>query len=307
MTANSEPELVVLAAGMGRRYGGVKQLDSVGPNGETLMEYSLFDAQRAGFKSALFIIKQEIEAMFQKQIQKKYENLLKISYVFQQQNDLPTGYKCAKERTIPWGTGHAILTTKKRIKNPFAVINADDFYGKEAFQTMYNYLKTKGRRENIFSLLAYKLKNTLSENGSVNRGLCTIKHNQLTSIKELHKLKYQKGRLTYQGETEEEVTPDSCVSMNFWGFTPFIFELLEEEFENFLQQNLHDPQAEFYITTVIDKAQKSKLAAVEVLATEESWMGITYPEDREIVTAGIFKAIANGEYPPDLLQPNSSI
>ncbi len=303
MEIKKDPVLVILAGGMGSRYGGDKQLDGVGPNGETLMEYSLFDAKRAGFKEILFIIKREIEEIFKNQILKKFQSFINISYLFQETEDLPPGFSSPSDRVKPWGTGQAVLVAKKKGDAPFAVINADDFYGKGAFKVMYNYLKLKEADEMSFCLLAYCLANTLSLNGSVNRGVCETTNGQLTSIREVHDIRFDQGQLTYDDQALDlDVLMDSYVSMNFWGFTPAIFPLLEFEFCGFLRQNINHSKSEFYIPSAVDAIQSSGQATVEVLKTDETWMGVTYRGDREVVEKGISEAIKKGIYPSPLYQ-----
>ncbi|MCP4294828.1 MAG: NTP transferase domain-containing protein [Proteobacteria bacterium] len=303
MEIKKDPVLVILAGGMGSRYGGNKQLDGVGPHGETLMEYSLFDAKRAGFKEILFIIKREIEEIFKNQILKKFQSFTNISYLFQEVEDLPAGFSSPSDRVKPWGTGQAVLVAKKKIDSPFAVINADDFYGRGAFQVMYDYLKLREVNQKSFCLLTYCLVNTLSLNGSVNRGVCETKNGNLTSIREVHDIHFSQGQLTYDDQAQGlEVSTDSYVSMNFWGFTPAIFPLLEVEFCGFLQQNINDPKSEFYIPSAVDAIRSSGQAAVEVLQTDETWMGVTYRGDKEVVEKGISEAIDKGIYPSPLYQ-----
>jgi len=296
-----KPELVILAAGMGSRYGGIKQLESVGPSGETIMEYSIFDAIRAGFGRVIFVIKEEHESLIQEQIIQKYQDLIEFSWVFQKKEDLPSAFQCPASRSKPWGTGQAILAAKEQVQAPFAVINADDFYGPNAFIKMAEQLRQLPPEGNEFCLMGYRLSNTLSQHGSVNRGLCETEGGYLTGLQEITSIQKKEDRFTYTASAKAaDLSDSSVVSMNFWGFTPAVFSLLQQHFEDFLTHHLEEPTAEFYITAPIDFALDQKTITIRVLTTEEQWLGVTYAEDKTYVVQGILNAITSGTYPPQL-------
>lgn len=303
-----KPELLILAAGMGSRYGGVKQLDSVGPSGESIMEYSIHDAIKAGFGKVVFIIKKDLEDLLQKQIIEKYKDQIEISYVFQEVDSLPEGYNCPEERIKPWGTGHAILMAKEAMTAPFAVINADDFYGANSYPIIAEELFKKSIHDTEFCLLGYILKNTLSENGSVSRGLCTVESDYLTGLRELTSISKSDGKVTYQdGDQERSIAAESVVSMNFWGFTPKVFDILEEQFKHFLDKNIDDLKAEFYITTPLNHAVDQNRIKIKVLTTDENWLGVTYAADKPFVEQGIRKFVDQKIYPSQLFNNHSSM
>jgi len=292
------PSLLILAAGLGSRYGGLKQLEPIGPGGESIMEYSLFDAIRAGFKQIVFVIKPEMESTLRENIFKKYENSVEIKTIFQEIDSLPPGFSPHEKRDKPWGTGHAILLAKQIIHGPFGVINADDFYGRTSFKIVAELLKKSNPDSTHFSLLGFVLSNTLSEFGSVSRGLCEIKEGELVALNELTKLQTTNGVVyNFEKDHQYKVDPQAIVSMNFWGFTPRIFDLLEERFKSFLKSKEKDLKAEYYITDALSWMISEKKARVNVLHTDEKWMGITYVNDREAVTKGIELRIKDGEYP----------
>lgn len=296
-----KPELLILAAGIGSRYGGIKQLDSVGPSGESIMEYSIHDAIKAGFGKIVFIIKKDLEELLQKQIIEKYKNQIEFSYVFQEVDSLPEGYAAPEGRTKPWGTGHAILMAKDAMTAPFAVINADDFYGANSYPIMAKELQKKNNDDTEFCLLGYVLKNTLSDHGSVSRGLCSVQSSYLTGLQELRSISKTNGHVTYLDHGESKViAPESIVSMNFWGFTPKVFDILEQQFKLFLDERQDDPKSEFYITTPLDYAVEQGLAKIKVLTTNESWLGVTYADDKPIVEEGIRSFVDQEIYPTQL-------
>jgi len=292
------PSLIILAAGLGSRYGGLKQLEPIGPDGESIMEYSLFDAIRAGFKQIVFVIKPEMEPILKKTLFNKYETSVEIKTVYQKLDSLPQGFALPQGREKPWGTGHAILVARKLIQGPFAVINADDFYGCSSFKIMADLLNNLHPNSTQFSLLGFILHNTLSEFGSVSRGLCKIKEDKLLTLHELTKLQTING-LVYNCEKDQqcEVDSQSIVSMNFWGFTTKVFDFLEEEFKVFLTNNREKLKAEFYITDALSQMIAENRASVSVHQTDEKWMGITYADDKKAVQKGIELRIENGEYP----------
>ncbi|MCP4754348.1 MAG: NTP transferase domain-containing protein [Proteobacteria bacterium] len=306
MNTEKKPVLLILAAGIGSRYGGVKQLDGFGPNGETIMEYSLHDAINAGFKRVVFVINKCLEELFTKQIISKYQDEIEIATVHQELDLLPKGFAPPTDRQKPWGTAHAILTAKNSIDSPFAVINADDFYGPEAFKIMANKLATMSPSSSDFFLMGYILSNTLSDYGSVSRGLCKVKNGFLSSIEELTKITKTKDGITFQerGKTRT-ISPDSVVSMNFWGFSPKIFEILEKRFELFLEHNSASKTAEFFIADPLDYAVKNNQIRIELLTTSEKWLGITYASDKKMVINGIQHHIDNGSYPENLKKKNT--
>ena len=285
--------LVVMAAGMGSRFGGLKQIAPVGKNGEAILDFSVYDAVEAGFNKVVFVINHRIEADFKELVGKRIEKRVNTEYVFQEKTYLPEGFVCPEEREKPWGTGHAILCCKGVVNEPFAVINADDFYGKSAFKKLYEYLKEQ--TEN-YCMVGFRLANTLTENGYVSRGVCEEKDGFLTNITE--RTKIVDCRFTEDdGKTWTELSPDTVVSMNMWGFTPDIFTYLEREFNKFLSEKLETPKAEFYLPSVVDILIKSGEKRSRVLVAEDKWYGVTYKEDKEAVVEAIGKKIDGGEYP----------
>jgi dTDP-glucose pyrophosphorylase len=298
---DNRPDLLILAAGIGSRYGGLKQLDGCGPNGETIMDYSIYDAIRSGFRKIVFVIKEAHLDLFETQIVRKFKSQIEIGYAFQDLDDLPKGMHLPASREKPWGTGHAILSARNEISRPFAVINADDFYGYSAFQTMSDELSRLTPLSREFLLMGYEVANTLSEHGSVSRGRCRSENGYLTGINELTRISKSENRIIYREDgVEQLLEPDAIVSMNFWGFTPLIFELLEKGFVSFIKRNLSSPIAEFFITESVDDAIKKQLAYVRLLATNEKWLGITYFEDKAAVANGIQTRIDEGSYPATL-------
>ena len=296
--------LLVLAAGMGSRYGGLKQLDSVGPNGETVIDYSVFDAIRAGFNKVVFIIREDFKEEFKLSIGEKFQDRIEVEYAFQKLDELPPGYTIPNDRTKPWGTGHAILSAMQTVRDPFAVINADDFYGQLAYQKIYNYLS-----ETPVDALPAKLlhgwispKNTLSEHGSVSRGICSVSEDdKLNSVRELtHIVKKHSEIFNEVNGEKESLTGDEVVSMNMWGFSPQVFIQLERLFSEFLKENLNVLSSEFYIPFAVDNLIQSGTATVEVLETTEKWFGVTYQEDKVQVQKAILSLIQHGDYPSSI-------
>lgn len=297
------PTLLVLAAGMGSRYGGLKQIDPVGPFGETILDYSVYDAIKAGFGKIIFVIRKDISKEFDSNVGKKFRGFIDIDYVFQELNKLPISFSLPKDRAKPWGTGHAILCASEKIEEPFAVINADDFYGFNAFSEIAKFL-TKVKESNCLnlSMVAYKLSNTLSEFGTVARGVCKCDVNQkLADIVEITGIEKLKERIIYKIDgIEYEFKGDEPVSMNLWGFTPGIFKKLDEKFKIFLEKNIANLKSEFYIPFAVDELIKSNEAEVTVIKTDEKWFGVTYKEDKAIVVDSIAKLIKSGRYPEKL-------
>ncbi len=298
-----QPTLLILAAGMGSRYGGLKQLDGIGPNGETIMDYSIYDAKRAGFGKVVFVIRKSLEQDFKEKIFSKYEGFIDIDYVFQELDNLPEGCSVPEGREKPWGTAHAVMVAEEKIKEPFAVINADDFYGADSFTVMASFLQALDPENNYtYCLLAYKLKNTLSEHGSVSRGICELDKNKfLEKVVEHTKIYRENGKILseFNGEIVE-LREDAPTSMNLMGFTPSAFEYLKQYFRTFFDENHDNLKAEFYLPVFLTNVIKSGQGKVKVLPSNERWFGVTYQEDRPIVVESIKEKVANGEYPQKL-------
>ena len=296
-----KPTLVVLAAGMGSRYGGLKQVDPVGPSGEAILDYSVFDAVRAGFGKVVFIIRHDIESAFKAQIGSKYEGIVKVDYCYQDIADLPAPYTVPAGRTKPWGTAHATRAARDVVKEPFAVINADDFYGRDAFEKLAAHLMSASPRS--FAMVGYRLDLTLSENGSVARGICDIDaEGNLRGVTEMTKL-VRAGETAENRENPDapvKVPLDARVSMNLWGFTPELFEDLEAKFPVWLAGNGAKEKSEWYIPFVVDELIKAGKATCRVLPTDSSWFGVTYREDKPMVVAAIRGLVDKGEYPERL-------
>lgn len=296
-----KPTLFVLAAGMGSRYGGLKQLDPLGPQGQTIMDYSIFDAIRAGFGKVVFVIRKDFEEDFRRSILSKYEGHIPVEVVFQSTDKLPEGYTCPEERTKPWGTNHAVMMGADVINEPFAVINADDFYGRDAFAVIAADLMRERTRKGDYSMVGFRVGNTMSENGSVSRGVCSVNaEGNLTKVVERTGIAYDKDhRICFLDENNETeyLDPSTPVSMNLWGFTPDYFSYSDIEFRRFLDKCLTTPKAEFYIPTAIDTLINSGEATVKVLDTTSRWFGVTYAADRQGVVDKLAALHAAGEYP----------
>lgn len=296
-----KPTLFVLAAGMGSRYGGLKQLDPLGPQGQTIMDYSIFDAIRAGFGKVVFVIRKDFEKDFRRSILSKYEGHIPVEVVFQSTDKLPEGYTCPEERTKPWGTNHAVMMGADVINEPFAVINADDFYGRDAFAVIAADLMRERSRKGDYSMVGFRVGNTMSENGSVSRGVCSVNaEGNLTKVVERTGIAYDKDhRICFLDENNETeyLDPSTPVSMNLWGFTPDYFSYSDREFRRFLDKCLTTPKAEFYIPTAIDTLINSGEATVKVLDTTSRWFGVTYAADRQGVVDKLAALHAAGEYP----------
>lgn len=300
-----KPTLVILAAGMGSRYGGLKQVDPVGPSGETIMDYSIFDAVRAGFDRVVFVIRRDFEEVFKHTIGAKYKDLVNVDYAYQSMDDLPIGYSVPSDRSKPWGTAHAIYAARDVVNAPFAAINADDFYGQDAFRALAGFLSRETVSDGLhFAMVGYLLEQTLSENGSVARGVCKIGGDGLLeTVTEMTKLVRVPGGVENQERLNEPVklTGQERVSMNMWGFTPQLFDALVERFPRWLEMNVRNSKSEWYIPFVVDEMVKEGRADVVVLPTESSWFGVTYREDKPRVVEAIQKLVDAGVYPLQLL------
>lgn len=297
-----KPIILVLAAGMGSRYGGNKQLDAIGPFGETIIDYSIFDAIRAGFGKIVFVIRRDIEDQFIEQFVKPMSGVIEIDYVFQDLDDLPGGLKPSADRTKPWGTSHAILVAKDKIREPFGVINSDDYYGAESFQILYDYL-TGNTNESDYCIVGFKMGNTLSDHGDVNRGVCKVNENgKLVDIVETRKIVKRADGIFAPSPDGGlmEFKDDDIVSMNLWGFKPSCFTHLENEFIEFINRSSSDLKAELDIPTSMDVFVKSGDISIDVLMTDNQWLGVTYQEDKPYVVDGIGKMIEAGIYPDKL-------
>lgn len=296
--------LLVLAAGMGSRYGGIKQLDRFGPSGETIMDYSVYDAMRSGFSQVVFVIRKDFEDSFRKTFVSKWDGKVEIGLAFQAIDDVPHGISYDLERTKPWGTAHAMLSARDIIKQPFAVINADDFYGKEAFQAMAAFLSDKHHGQTgKYAMCGYRLDNTLSEHGSVSRGICsTDNKGMLLSVEEHTRIYKDKNGeiISEQEDGMHRLSANDVVSMNFWGFTPEIFGHATEIFKSFLQTSGFEPKSELYIPAVIDNMIRSGDATVEVLRSDARWFGVTYAHDKAATTERIKALVEEKQYPENL-------
>ena len=298
-----KPTLFVLAAGMGSRYGGLKQLDGLGPNGETIMDYSIYDAVRAGFGKIVFVIRRSFEKDFNDYVVDKFKDIIPVEIVYQEIENVPAGYSYNQERKKPWGTNHAILMGKDVIKEPFAVINADDYYGQESFQILHDFLiKLKGK-SNEYCMVAYHVGNTLSESGAVSRGVCSSdKNGYLTTVVERTQIERIGGKIQYKDENNNQFDLDenTPVSMNMWGFTPDYFEYSYEKFKEFLLEKGDDIKSEFYIPSMVNELITTKKVTVKVLESPSKWFGVTYAEDRSQVVFKINELIKKGIYPARL-------
>ncbi|GFI06212.1 hypothetical protein IMSAGC006_00952 [Muribaculaceae bacterium] len=298
-----KPTLFVLAAGMGSRYGGLKQLDGVGPQGQTIMDYSIYDAIQSGFGKVVFVIRKDFEQDFRSKVLCKYEGHIPTEVVFQSLDNLPEGYTCPADRTKPWGTNHAVLMGKDVINEPFAVINADDFYGRDAFEVIARELSKDYDRKGDYCMVGFRVGNTMTENGSVARGVCENKNGLLTSVVERTAISYDKDHnivFTDENGKEQTLDPTTPVSMNLWGFTPDYFEYSEREFKKFLDKDINTPKSEFFIPLAVDALINSGEATVKVLDTDSKWFGVTYAADRPGVVEKLAALHAAGHYPESM-------
>ena len=287
--------LLIMAAGMGSRYGGLKQLDAIGPSGETIIDYSVYDAIKAGFNKVVFIIRKDFEQEFKTKITDKYEGQIQVEFAFQDLNDLPDEFTCPEGREKPWGTGHAILSARNVINEPFIAINGDDFYGRESFKVVADYYREGA---NSFSMVAFKLDKTLSSFGGVTRGLCTVNDEKLNTVIETADL--EKTDYGVSSNRDIELDGSEPVSMNVWGFTPILFKYLEEKFVEFLSENGTEMKSEYLIPSVVNELIQSGQETVHVLRSGATWFGVTYKDDKPFVEGEIEKLVNKGEYPGKL-------
>ena len=295
---NNQLSLVVLAAGMGSRYGGLKQIDAVGPSGETILDYSIHDAMAAGFDKVVFVIRRDIEEDFRSVVGLRYEGSVDVEYVFQELDALPEPFRLPTGRTKPWGTGHAVLMARDLIEGPFGVINADDFYGRDAYERLAVFLKEQSSDGMNYALVGYPLRNTLSPHGSVSRGICSLDANDnLCGVEEVTTIEPLGDGACANGRT---FTGDELVSMNLWGFQPTLFDALEKQFGQFLSENGTDQRSEFYIPDAIDQQIRSGTASARVLKTNSKWVGVTYRNDMPTVKKFVSDLVEHGVYPSSL-------
>lgn len=304
-----KPVLVIMAAGMGSRYGGLKQIDPIDEQGHIIMDFSIFDAKRAGFEKVIFIIKKENEVDFKATIGNRIEKQMEVAYVYQDLKNLPEGYSVPEERIKPWGTAHAVLSCIEEVDGPFAVINADDYYGKDAFQQIYNYLSThEDDKVYHYTMVAYPLVNTLTENGHVARGICTVNDaGELVEVVERTHIEKKGNQVVYTedgGITWGELPKDSIVSMNMWGFTASILKEIKAGFPAFLEDGLkkNPLKCEYFLPSVVSQLLEEKKAVVQVLTSSDKWYGVTYKEDKPFVVAAMKKLKEDGIYPEKLWQ-----
>ena len=298
-----KPTLFLLAAGMGSRYGGLKQLDGLGPHGETIMDYSIYDAIHSGFGKVVFVIRKDFEQEFREKILSKYESRIPTEVVFQSVDALPEGFVCPEDRTKPWGTNHAVLMGKDVINEPFAVINSDDFYGRNSFEVLAKALSDLPEdSHDRYFMVGFNVGNTMSESGTVSRGVCETENGLLKSVVERTKIGYDENHdiIFTEGDLVEKLEPTTPVSMNFWGFTPDYFEHSEKSFVNFLKHNINVPKSEFFIPIVVSELVEGGQSTVEVLRTDSKWFGVTYSEDRPAVVEKFAELHRQGIYPEKL-------
>lgn len=274
-------ELVIMAAGMGSRFGGLKQASPIGANGEMIIDYSVYDAKNAGFDKAVIVIRKDIESDFRAMAGRRIEKMIDTEYVFQELSDLPEGFSCPEGREKPWGTAHAVLAARNAVKNPFLVINADDYYGRTVYKKMFDSLTKKGG----MSMAGYRLSNTLSENGSVSRGICTVRDGYLLKVEEMTDI-----------TPDTDLSPDTVVSMNMWGLDTGIFGYIERKFETFLKEHINEPKSEFFLPNVIGERMREENLKVRVEMTDEVWYGVTYKEDAPKVHAALTALTEKGLY-----------
>ncbi len=296
-----KPTLVIMAAGMASRYGSLKQVQSFGPSGETIMDYSIYDALQTGFKKIVFIIRKEFAEDFKAIFEPRLKGKVEVEYVFQDLTSYVSGYEIPADRSKPWGTAHAVLCAAPAVQDPFIVINADDFYGRDAFRKAYAFL-VKEANDHTFGLIGYNLTNTLSANGSVSRGVCKVDAaNNLVAIAERTKIYEEDGKIVYEdGDAKVEVPSDSKVSMNFWCFTPYVFSICKDLFDEFLKKNINQPKAEIFVVDVAAQFITLPDNVLKVVPTDAAWFGVTYKEDAPEVKKEINALVSSGEYPASL-------
>ncbi len=298
-----KPTLVVLAAGLGSRYGGVKQMEGFGPNNEWLLEYSVYDAIQNGFGKVVFVLRDAIYDDFKDYFDARLPENIEREYVLQELDNLPAGFELPEGREKPWGTGHAVLVTKEAVNTPFAVINADDYYGPEAFEKLAQFLQSVNLEDNHYGMIGYQLKNTLSDNGSVARGVCLVDNNNyLNEVEEHTQIERQEdGLITNTGEgSQKTLSDDTIVSMNCWAFTPTIFDQIDQQFADFLSKRGQELKSEFYIPYVVQELMDEGKADVKVGQSNQKWFGVTYPEDKDAVVSELKTLQENGAYPQNL-------
>ena len=302
-----KPVLVIMAAGMGSRYGGLKQIDPIDAQGHIIMDFSIFDAKKAGFEKVVFIIKKENEADFKEAVGKRIEEKMEVEYVFQDINNIPEGFEVPEGRVKPWGTAHAVLSCIDVIDGPFAVINADDYYGRDAFEKIYNYLSTTEDDDKYrYIMVGYQLKNTVTDNGHVARGVCSVDENGfLEKVVERTRIEKRDGGIAFtedDGETWEALDGDSVVSMNMWGFSESFMKEIQNGFEAFLEEGLktNPLKCEYYLPSVVTRLLEADQATVKVLTSKDKWYGVTYKEDKQMVMDAIKSMQDNGLYPDEM-------
>jgi NDP-sugar pyrophosphorylase family protein len=304
-----KPTLVIMAAGMASRYGSMKQIQQFGPSGETIMDYSIYDAIKAGFQKVVFIIREDFAEDFKEIFEPKLNGRIETEYVFQEMDKYLDGYEVPENRTKPWGTSHAIMCAKEAVDGPFAVINADDFYGCDAFQKACQFLKNDCK-EDVYAIIGYELAKTLSENGSVSRGVCEVdKNNNLVAINERLKIYRENGNIIYEDPNGDKhfLPEDSMASMNFWCFHPSIFSFLQAGFKTFLDENIENPKSEYLIPFSADQFIKKDLGVIKVIPTSSQWFGVTYKEDAPVVQKSLNEQVEKGAYPKSLWIVSSNV
>ena len=296
-----KPTLLILAAGLGSRYGGIKQMDKIGPSGESIIDYSVYDAIRAGFKKVVFVLNSHIIDDFKSIYETRLKNRIETEYILQELNNIPESFSINPQRVKPWGTGHAVLVAKNYINEPFSVINADDFYGAEAFKLISKFLCDIENSANTYAMVGFKLKNTLSDHGTVSRGVCQTENGFLTDVVERTGIIHTGDKITfYENSKHVPIEDESIVSMNFWGFTPEYFKQTEKIFKEFIQNNVHNLKAEFYIPYALNRLIKSGNATCKVFESRDKWFGVTYKEDKKATEKSIKQLITKGLYPEKL-------
>ncbi len=298
-----QPTLVVLAAGMGSRYGSLKQIDAFGPSGETIIDYSVYDAIKAGFGKVVFVIRESLLDDFQSLYFDKFSDKIEIDYVFQELDNVPEGIEVPPERVKPWGTGHAILVAAEKVNEPFAVINADDFYGTDSFKLIADHLKNLDPQNIAGCMVGFQLPKTISEHGYVSRGVCEVdeNHHLLSITERTHITREKNGNIYFRDQESMVHLPDNTiVSMNLMGFTPPVFDLMKQAFNNFIKERSHELKSEFYIPTILD--QVANMTQVPVLESAEKWLGVTYKEDKPVVKHRLVELVENGNYPLHLFK-----